>query len=166
MRRYWVSDRKPAVGREDIIRQHDLTDGLPRLPRWQDVSLVYLDPPYWKQAEGKYSQDATDLANMDLPAFNQTLAGIVKAFARKLGKGAHIALIISPTQWAAPDRQFTDHAGDMLRLVKLPVVQRISVPYESQQYNGNMVDWAKANRQILVLTREIIVWQIPAKAGG
>jgi len=51
MRRYWVSDRKPAVGREDVIREHDITAGLPRLPRWRDVGLVYLDPPYWKQAE-------------------------------------------------------------------------------------------------------------------
>ena len=97
MRRYWVSDRLPAVGREDVIRQHDLTDGLPRLPRWQDVRLVYLDPPYWKQAEGKYSQDPQDLANMDLAEFSETLAGTIRAFAAKLGQ-AHIALIIQPTQ--------------------------------------------------------------------
>lgn len=158
-RRYWVSDRKPAVGREAVIRQHDLTGSLPKLPRWQDVRLVYLDPPYWKQAEGKYSEDPQDLANMDLAAFTDTLAGIVNGFARKLTQ-AHIALIIQPTQWNAPDHGFTDHIADMLRRVKLPVVQRISVPYESQQYNAQMVEWAKANRQVLVLTREIIVWQV------
>jgi DNA-directed RNA polymerase specialized sigma24 family protein len=52
-RRYWVSDRKPVPERAHQIREHDLTDGLPKLPRWQDVKLVYLDPPYWKQAEGR-----------------------------------------------------------------------------------------------------------------
>lgn len=160
MRRYWVSDRKPAVGREDVIRTHDLTEGLPPLHRWTDVGLVYLDPPYWKQAQGQYSGDPEDLANMDLETFNDTLAGTVRGFAKKLPKGAHIALIIQPTQWSAPDHTFTDHVGDLLRLVKLPVAMRISVPYESQQYNAQQVEWAKAQRQVLVLTREIIVWQV------
>jgi len=159
VRRYWVSDRLPVVGREDIIRKHDLTEGLPPLPRWQDVRLVYLDPPYWKQAEGRYSSDPQDLANMELDDFTKMLAGIVNGFAGKLAD-AHIALIIQPTQWNAPERQFTDHIRDMLREVDLPVAQRISVPYESQQCNAQMVEWAKQNRQVLTLTREIVVWRV------
>src|SRR5262249_11128974 len=63
-RRYWVSDRKVEPENEGRIRLHDITEGVPRLPRWEDVRLVYLDPPYWKQAEGRYSKDAEDLANM------------------------------------------------------------------------------------------------------
>jgi DNA modification methylase len=158
-RRFWASDRKPVPERQHEIRIHDLTDGLPSLPRWKDVSLVYLDPPYWAQTKGKYSDDPSDLANMPLEQFNDALAGIIKGFAKKLSAG-HIALVISPTQWAAPDRTFTDHIADMLCRVKLPVDMRFSVPYESQQYNGNQVDWAKQNKRCLVLTREIIVWKI------
>ncbi len=161
-RRHFVSDRKPIVERESDILEHDLVkDGkviLPKPPQWKDVKLVYLDPPYWKQAAGKYSKDPSDLANMDLETFTKMLASIVSSFGRKL-TGAYIALIISPTQWAAPDRQFTDHVGDMLRAVKLPVDMRFSVPYESQQYNGNQVEWAKENKRTLVLTRELIVWR-------
>jgi len=158
-RRYWVGDRKPVVEREAEIRQHDLTDGLPDLKgRWGDVRLVYLDPPYWKQAEGQYSKDPTDLANMPLEKFNETLAGIIRDFAKKL-KDAYIALIIQPTQWKAPNRQFTDHVGDMLRAVKLPVDMRFSVPYESQQCTAQMVEWAKKQKRCLVLTREIVVWR-------
>ena len=56
-RRYFVSDRKPIVEREHEIRKIELADGLPPVPRWKDVELVYLDPPYWKQAEGQYSDD-------------------------------------------------------------------------------------------------------------
>lgn len=161
-RRYFVSDRKPIIEREKEIRAHDLTTGLPKPPQWKEVRLVYLDPPYWKQAEGEYSDDPTDLANMSLEAFNETLAGIINDFAKKLTNpsGAYIALIISPTQWPAPNREFTDHVGDMLRAVKLPVDMRFSAPYESQQYNGNMVNWAKENKRCLVLTREIVVWRI------
>jgi len=158
-RRYWVSDRKPIVEREKEIRQRDLTDGLPALPRWKDVKLVYLDPPYWVQAKGHYSDDPTDLGNMPLEQFTGTLAGIVNGFAKKLSD-AYIALIIQPSQWGAPERQYTDHVGDMLRSVKLPVDMRFSAPYESQQCNAQMVEWAKANKRCLVLTREIVVWRV------
>ena len=164
-RRYYVSDRKPIVAREHEIRLHDLTTGLPSVPRWKDVDLIYLDPPYWKQAEGQYSDDPTDLANMPLEEFNTALAGIINDFGKKLKASArttpqHIALIIQPTQWKAPERQFTDHIGDMLRAVKLPVDMRYSVPYESQQCTAQMVEWAKAAKRCLVLTREIIVWRV------
>jgi DNA modification methylase len=159
-RRYWVSDRLPVPERANQIRQLDITTGLPELNgRWNEVKLVYLDPPYWKQAEGEYSQDPTDLANMNLEDFTSTLANLIKEFAKKIN-GAYIALIIQPTQWRAPERKFTDHIGDMLRLIKLPVDMRISTPYESQQYNAQTVDWAKANKKVLVLTREIVVWRV------
>lgn len=166
-RRYFVSDRKPIVEREHEIRKHDLIDQdgkvqLPPVPRWKDTRLVYLDPPYWKQSEGQYSHDPTDLANMELEQFNQALSCIIKAFAGKLkgSDSAYIALIIQPTQWKSPDRQCIDHVGDMLRMVKLPVEMRYSVPYESQQCTAQMVDWAKQNKTTLVLTREIIVWRV------
>lgn len=166
-RRYFVSDRKPIVEREHEIRQHDLIDAegsvhMPAVPRWKDVDLVYLDPPYWRQAEGQYSSDPTDLGNMPLQQFNAALAGIISAFAKKLknGRPRYIALIIQPTQWKAEGRQYTDHIGDMLRAVKLPVHMRYSVPYESQQCTAQMVDWAKAQKTCLVLTREIVVWEV------
>lgn len=161
-RRCWLSDRKPIVEREHEIRQHDVTDDLPALHKqlWKDVRLVYLDPPYWKQAEGKYSEDKTDLANMSLEDFNKTLSGLITALSKKMSEGSHIALIIQPTQWNAPERQFIDHIADMLRLVKLSVAMRISAPYESQQCNAQMVEWAKENKQVLVLSREIIVWRV------
>ena len=164
-RRYWVSDRKPIIEREKEIRVHDLTDGLPAVPRWKDVALVYLDPPYWRQAAGEYSDDPTDLANMTLEDFNSALAGVIKGFAGKLKASAreapaYIALLMQPTQWRAPERQFTDHIADMLCAVKLPVDMRFSVPYESQQCTAQMVDWAKASRRCLVLTREIVVWRV------
>jgi len=159
LRRYWVSDRKPVVEREREIRQHDLaTSGLPSIPRWKDVRLVYLDPPYWKQSEGQYSHDPTDLGNMPLAQFNEVLASIIGQFAGKLC-GAYIALVMQPTQWKSPERAYTDHIADIIRSVPLPIEMRYSTPYESQQCTAQMVDWAKENKKCLVLTREIIVWQ-------
>jgi hypothetical protein len=144
---------------EGKIRQHDITDGIRKPPQWKDVKLVYLDPPYWKQAEGQYRDDPTDLANMELEEFNKTLSKLIADYGKKLSD-AYIALVISPTQWKSPDKAYTDHVGDMLRAVKLPVEKRCSVPYESQQCNAQMVKWGKDNRQFLVLTREIVIWRV------
>jgi hypothetical protein len=160
LRRYWVSDRKPIVEREKEIRRHDLTEGLPLLPRWKDVRLVYLDPPYWAQAAGQYSDDAADLANMPLASFTAALAEVINGFAVKLkGTGAAIALLMQPTQWKAPEKQYTDHVADMIKAVKMPIDLRVQCPYESQQCTAQMVEWAKAKRKVLVLSRELVIWR-------
>lgn len=146
-RRYWVSDKTIEPEFEGKIRLHDIVkDGLPDLKgRWKDVHLVYLDPPYWKQAQGKYSKDETDFSNMSLQDFTKNLSEIILKFSKKMESG-FITLIIQPTQWNAPEKQFTDHIADILRLIKLPIEMRISVPYESQQCNAQMVEWAKHKR--------------------
>ena len=98
--------------------------------------------------------------------FTAKLATVVIEFATKMTGGGHIALIIQPTQWNAPAHQFTDHIYHLMREVeklsdiKVQVDMRFSVPYESQQCNAQMVEWAKANRCCLVLSREIVVWRV------
>jgi hypothetical protein len=98
---------------------------------------------------------------MSLEAFTTTLHQLVRSLASKLPQGAHIAMLLQPTQWKAPDHQYTDHVADLLRLVRLPLAMRVSCPYESQQATAQMVAWAKAHRQLLVLTRELLVWRVP-----
>jgi DNA-binding CsgD family transcriptional regulator len=168
LRRYWCSDRKPIVERENDIRQMDVIgdDGSIQVPplnkRWSEVCLTYLDPPYWRQAAGKYSDDPTDLANMELEQFTDTLARLVREISQRQSKGV-IALLIQPTQWSADDRQYTDHVTDLVRAVgnkRLILENRVSCPYQSEQYNAQQVEWAKANRKLLVLSRELIIWRI------
>ena len=161
-RRYFVSDQTPATAREKEIRKHDLiTDDLPLVPRWKDVKLVYLDPPYWKQAEGWYSDSPSNLANMDQETFHIELAKIIDSFAKRLASGAKIALIIQPTQWKTPEHKgFVDHAAEMIKSIDLPLAQRIQCPYDSEQYMPPMVNWAKDNRRLLVISRELVVWEV------
>ncbi len=163
LRRYWVSDRMPIVERAGEIRKLDVTEELPPLnKRWSEVTLTYLDPPYWKQAEGQYSKDPEDLANMSLEDFNKVLSGVINGIAKKQSQGV-IALLMQPTQWNAPGREFTDHVFDMVQMAdrkRLKLVNRISCPYTTVQCNAQMVNWAKENKELLVLTRELIVWRI------
>ena len=73
-----------------------------------------------------------------------------------------IALLIQPTQWSADNRQFTDHVSDLIAEIgnkRLTLENRVSVPYSTEQYLPQMVDWAKANKKLLVITRELIVWR-------
>lgn len=164
-RRYLVSDRKPIVERASEIRTHDIKDKPLRPPQWKDVRLVYLDPPYWKQAENQYSEDADDLANMTLEDFNKSLSSLISEYAAKLKQAqadAVIALIIQPTHWNAPNRDVADHIADMIVAMskKLTLHRRISCPYQTEQCTPQMVEWAKENKHLLVLTREVVVWRV------
>ena len=164
LRRYWVSDRVPIVERRDI-RQYDILDGPPPLhKRWGDVALLYLDPPYWKQAEGEYSDDTQDLANMDLDQFHETLSWFIRQCSEKMKTGTHIAMLMQPTQWHAQDRHFSeDHTFEIrITLLDAPLrfVKTISAPYESQQANAQQVNWAKENQDVLEIGRTITVWEV------
>ena len=169
LRRYWVSDRKPPVEREHEIRKLDLTQSRPPLhKRWSEVSLTFLDPPYWRQAQGKYSKDPEDLANMPLDQFTETLAGIVNGIAQKQSKGV-IALLMQPTQWNADNKEFTDHVMDIMRLAdpkRLKLINRVSCPYSTQQCTPQQVEWSKKNKELLVISRELIIWRIVSSANS
>lgn len=162
-RRYWASDRKPIVEREKEIRKLDICQELPPLHnRWSDVTLTYLDPPYWRQAQGQYSEDANDLANMSLEDFTKAMVGVIRSIASKQSRGV-IAMLMQPTQWNADNRQFTDHVFDIISGVgnkRLVVENRVSCPYTSQQANAQMVEWAKGNKKLLVISRELVIWRI------
>jgi predicted transcriptional regulator len=163
-RRCWISDRKPKPGLENKLRTLDITKDMPRLnKRWADVSLTYLDPPYWKQAKGKYSQDNEDLANYEsADEFHLAMAKIIKNIAAKQSKGV-IALIIQPTQWKSNNKLFTDHVFEITKLVNsknLVLENRVSCPYSTEQCTPQMVNWAKENKNLLVLSRELVIWKI------
>jgi hypothetical protein len=158
-RRYWTSDRKPIVERENEIRNLDICADLPPLHnRWSDVKLIYLDPPYWRQAQNKYSEDGADLSNMPLEEFTDRLAGIIRQLAEK-APGATIAMLMQPTQWNADNRQYTDHITDIIQCAGLSVENRVSCPYTSEQCNAQMVQWAKDNKKLLVISRELVIWR-------
>lgn len=165
-RRCWISDRKPKPGLESKLRTMDIAKQLPELNRrWSDVSLVYLDPPYWRQAAGEYSNDADDLANMPLEQFTESMVDVVRRFGEKLRAGAAIGMIIQPTQWRAePKGAFADHVFDIISGVKkskrLTVENRISCPYQTEQCTPQMVEWAKGERKPLVLSRELTIWRV------
>ena len=156
-RRVWSSDRKPSTPTLPI-HEHDITTGWPKdAPK--KVDFVLLDPPYWKQAAGRYSDDAADLGNMPLDDFMAAWDKVVKVCADHMNDGGRIAFIISPS---VDGDQVVDHAFDMAVAATghgLRVARRIIVTYNTQQATGQQVTWARENRQLLKLYRDLVVMQ-------
>lgn len=152
-RRVWSSDRKPSTPTLPI-HEWDITRGWPDdAPSKVDFTL--LDPPYWKQAAGRYSQDGDDMGNMTLDEFMSAWGAVVKTVAEHTT--GHVAYIISPTQ---DDDRVVDHAFEMYRIcvdLGLKPERRIIVTYNTQQATGQQVTWARENRRLLKLYRDLVV---------
>jgi hypothetical protein len=69
-----------------------------------------------------------------------------------------IAYIISPTQ--NEDGTVVDHATQMLEPFTdngWQVERRVIVPYSTQQATGQQVTWARENKRLLKLYRDLVV---------
>ena len=145
---------------EEGIKEWKIQQGIPKdLPN--NIKLVFLDPPYWKQAEGQYSKDKEDLANMSLDEFYETIITFVKQTKKKLTKDGKIALIISATQWKNNNIRI-DHSFDLAEKFKkigFKIEQRIICPYSTEQYNGNQVNIAKENKICLNIYRDLLIFK-------
>jgi hypothetical protein len=153
-RRYYCSDRRVVPGREKDIREHDIAAGLP--DDLQKPDMVFLDPPYWLQAENQYSEDEADLGNMSLEDFNKSMERLFNSITKRgVDK---IALVIQPTQYKN-DFNWTDHIFDFDKMLpKYDVEMRYILPYSSQQYQPQNVIKAKKENKALCLNRDLIIW--------
>jgi len=154
-RRVWASDiRGDHYSPHLPIHTHDATIGWPT-DAPPKAKLVLLDPPYWKQAEGRYSTEPNELGEMALDDFYSAWSNVLKACKDRTER---VAYIISPTQ--NDDGSVVDHATDMLRAawdVGYTVERRIIVTYQTQQATGQQVTWARENRRLLKLYRDLVV---------
>lgn len=135
--------------RSDIIEWDMVASGL---PDFGVARLVFLDPPYWRQKKGDYSGHATNLANMELDDFHLELEKIVGT---AQARADYVALIIGSTQRGAT---LIDHSAEMMRHLG-PPIQRVIVPYTTQQYGGAHVKRAREERYMLNLHRDLMIWE-------
>lgn len=159
-RRYYVSDLTPIPARPDI-RQWDITQGLPDdLPV---PDLVFLDPPYWKQAEKKYSEKKTDLGNVDIDTFLANIGNIARDVKRKWSNNrpdARLAIIIGPFYRAG---EYIDLSMLCWQTISkyLYMTERIQVPYSTEIVGGDEVNKAKADKRLIHLIRDLMIFKKP-----
>lgn len=158
-RRYYVSDLTPIPARVGEIREWDITQGLPEdLPV---PDLVFLDPPYWKQAEKKYSEKDNDLGNVDLETFTNTIGNIARDIKRKWGsnrENARLAIITSPFY---REGKYTDLPLICYQAISkyLVITERIQVPYSTEIVGGDEVKKAKADKRVIHTIRDLMIFK-------
>ena len=157
-RRYYCTDRIVKPGREADILPHNINTILNYGKKVKKIDLAFLDPPYWKQAEGKYSNDIDDLGNMSLEDFNKSMAQIIKHLQDL--KSKRVAIVIQPTQYANKFK-FEDHIFEFSKHFSsdYEIEMRYILPYSSQQYTPQCVNKAKEENKCLVLNRDLVVWR-------
>lgn len=156
-RRVWASDLHPSTRRvQQDIHQHDIATGWPAAAPAR-ADLILLDPPYWRQAAGRYSDDPDDLGNMPLEKFLDAWGAITQTCADHLADSGRLAYIVSP---AEDDSRVVDLATDMLQggwNAGLEVERRVIVPYSTQQATGQQVEAFREQRRLLKLYRDLVV---------
>lgn len=157
-RRYYVTDMNPTeIAKTKNIKQWKIQDGIPKeLPK---PKLVFLDPPYWEQAKGKYSTDPDDLANMPIDDFYSTLNIFFGLLKKKMGEGGHIAVIMGMTR---SDGVVKDHASMLnwlLKGKKFGFVERIEIPYSTQQVSAATVASAQKGKYVLKMYRDLSIFK-------
>lgn len=95
-RRVWASDLRPATPTLPI-HTYDIATGWPDKAPGK-AALILLDPPYWVQAAGRYSDDPADLANMTQDDFMAAWSRVVKASTDHLAGDGRLAFIASPVE--------------------------------------------------------------------
>lgn len=151
-RRYRCYDISPV--RADISQHDVVTDGFP----CSGANLVFLDPPYWKQKQGSYSSDETNLANMPLDEFYAAIDTILDNARNALVDDGYVAVIMGPTQSAG---KIYDHAFEITKMLEqyFSFVHRIIVPYSTQVHGGNFVKIAQQNKELLYLYRDLMIFR-------
>jgi hypothetical protein len=162
-RRVWGQDRKIFNDLLPIHQHNIVKDGFPKEYTIKDKpTFVLLDPPYWIQAKGRYSDDADDLANMTLDNFISSWNKVVKTCYENINPESYIAYIVSPVE-LKEENKVVDLAwlmGDAFNKLGLKQPhRRIIVTYSTQQATGQQVNWAKDNKKLLKLYRDLVVFR-------
>jgi len=157
-RNFYCSDLNVFSGREKEINNWDVADGLPANLTKPD--LVFLDPPYWRQAKGRYSDSLNDLGNMDIINFYFIFNRFLNLL---MGKEINkIAIVIAPTQYPNENHEFEDHIFNFNQILssRYYIEMRYVIPYSTEQYNGTQVEIMKKEKKAINLIRDLVIWAL------
>lgn len=138
------------------ISKHDATEPWP--VEKNSCTLVFLDPPYWKQKRGSY-EGQNNLANMNLDEFYSSIEKVFTHAKDTLKPGGYLAVIVGPTQ---ENGKVHDHALEFVSILsrlKFEYANRIIVPYTTQQVSNFDVSQARKSKFLLKLHRDLLVFR-------
>ncbi len=139
------------------IYQHDILTGMPK-KKGLIPDLVFLDPPYWRQMD-KYSKHPENLQSMPLEQYIESMGKIIKDAHTVLRDEGILAIIVSPTQNKKIIYDIQHQFYNYCEKQKFDFVNRIIVPYTTQQVSGAQVKQAKDGRYMLKLYRDLLIFK-------
>jgi hypothetical protein len=154
-KRYYCGDIDP---RRSDIRQWDIRQGYPRLPR--KPKLIFLDPPYWRLKRAEYSTSGSAMGSYQV--WLVFIAKLSTDSARTVAPGGYIALMIESFLDEKETNEFLFLTQDCLNLFKrvgLKGIQEISVNMPTQIKSFRDVEYARRKHILLDLKRELVVFQ-------
>ncbi|MEP0920073.1 site-specific DNA-methyltransferase [Leptolyngbya sp. DQ-M1] len=149
-RRCLAYDLMPA--RTDI-KQHNALLGLPE--EVKKVKLFFLDPPYGSICRGFYKDHPNCLSRMSKDDFLKSLRQIVLECRKAILPDGRLALLIQNVFDWEGDTVF--QVLDFLLQDGWELDRRIQVPLPTQQISSAVMRWARDNRQMVNIDRDLLI---------
>lgn len=138
------------------IKLNDVLSGLPK--ESNGAKLIFLDPPYGSIAKGFYENHPSCLSRMDQNTFLKALVKIAAYCLEMLDPNGYLAILVQNVHSWTDDtvvqviQHFTQNRWELTR--------RIQVPLSNQHISSSVMKWARENRQMVNLDRDLLVFKI------
>ena len=153
-REYKAYDIEPR--RDEIIKK-DLREGFDEGA--QDCDLIFIDPPYWKKKEKEYN--ATSISSLNREDYIQFFKDLIPKCKTVLKPRGYIAFLMS-NYIDYQDPQNSIFTADYYKIFVdsgfIPIIE-IQCPLSTQQYAGFDVARAQKEKQILIISRSLYIYQ-------
>jgi len=151
-RRCLAYDLNPV--RPDIAT-HDALRGLPK--EVKKVQLFFLDPPYGSISKGFYNDHPNCLSRMEESEFLDAIEKIASHCRKVLLPNGYLAILVQNVYGWQGNTPFL--IANRLLLKDWKLVRRIQVPLPTQQISSSVMKWARDNRQMVNIDRDLLIFQ-------
>jgi len=138
------------------IQYNDVLLGLPDSAN--RAKLIFLDPPYGSIAKGFYDNHPNCLSRMDQSTFIKALRKIANYSATMLDPDGYLALLVQNVYNWSGDTVF--QVIQQLMDDDWQLARRIQVPLSNQQISSNVMKWARENRQMVNVDRDLLMFKL------
>lgn len=151
-RRCLAYDIKPI---RSEIKPHDALEGLPK--EVKNVQVFFLDPPYGSISKGFYNEHPNCLSRMIEEEFLSAIERITACCQKALLPNGYLAILVQNVYGWQGNTPFL--IANRLLLHDWKLVRRIQVPLPTQQISSSVMKWARDNRQMVNIDRDLLIFQ-------
>lgn len=138
------------------IQFNNVLHGLPK--ETKGATLIFMDPPYGLIAKGFYKEHAQCLSRMEQAEFLDALQKIANHSSEVIAPKGFLALLAQNIYNWTGDTVW--QVSQLLTQSGWALVRRIQVPLSSQHISSNVMKYARDNRQMVNLDRDLLIFQL------